>query len=110
MVDIHLHSDKGQMAPVMDFLLAIAAVIVVFVARIGLVLDDAARARTAADAAALAGAVEGYGAANTLAEANGGTLASFEFQGSTVTVVVTVGQATAEASAVVAFDWVLPGS
>jgi hypothetical protein len=66
---------------------------------------DAARARTAADAAALAGASGGRRAAAALAESNGARLISYEalpgreFPGSGVVVVVAVGEARAAARA-----------
>lgn len=52
---------------------------------------DAARARTAADAAALAGAVDGEAAARVVAAANGGTVETFEASGADVRVRVRVG-------------------
>jgi hypothetical protein len=66
---------------------------------------DAARARTAADAAALAGASAGRGAATALAESNGGHLVSYrsvaggESSAPGVVVVVAVGEARAAARA-----------
>jgi outer membrane lipoprotein SlyB len=62
-------------------------------------LGERARARTAADAAALAGVVEGEGAAKALALANGGELRSFTRSGDEVVVRVVVGDAEASARA-----------
>ena len=91
--------DRGQATP-----LAVAMVAVVLVALVGLVpfgraLADRAHARTAADAAALAGAAEGEGGARALAEANGAVLLSFERRGVEVVVRVRVGRADAYARA-----------
>lgn len=91
--------DRGQATP-----LALAMVVIVLAALIGLVpvgrvLADRAHARTAADAAALAGAVDGEEAARTLAESNGADLLSFEQRGSEVVVRVQVGGADAYARA-----------
>lgn len=61
---------------------------------------DAAAAQTAADAAALAGVLDGPATARALAEANGGALVSFERVGTTdVRVRVRVGTAVAIARA-----------
>jgi hypothetical protein len=79
-------------------------VAVVTVALVALVpaaraVADRARARTAADAAALAGAVEGEQAARDLAGANGATLVAFERDGDEVVVQVEVGEVDAYARA-----------
>lgn len=72
---------------------------------VGPVLIDQNRARSAADAAALAGALEGRQAAATVATANGATLVSWderpgELPGArTVMVEVAVGTVTARARA-----------
>ena len=63
----------------------------------GLVAHE--RARTAADAAALAGVTGGRGAAATMAAANGGVLVSWARDGSEVTVTVRVGDHRALARA-----------
>jgi hypothetical protein len=68
--------------------------------RLGSDAVDAGRARTAADAAALAGAAGGEGAARTVAGANGGVVVSFRAAGSEVQVQVRVGRASAVAQAV----------
>lgn len=62
-------------------------------------LVDATRARSAADAAALAGVTDGPDAAAELAVRNGGQVVSWTRDGDTVTVVVRVGDAAATASA-----------
>ena len=69
--------DRGQAMPLVVGVLAVVAVLV---AALGVVAGhsiDAARARTAADAAALAGVEAGEAAAEALAHANGGVLVEF---------------------------------
>lgn len=66
------------------------------------VLDDLLerqRARTAADAAALAGVADGRGAAVELARANGGVLVAWSESNDVVTVTVRVGDRAATARA-----------
>ena len=58
-----------------------------------------AQAQTAADAAALAGAPDGRGAAEELAEANGAVLGQFDATGGSVRVEVTLGAERAVAAA-----------
>ena len=60
---------------------------------------DAARARTAADASALAGASADEAAARRVAMLNGGVLESYRESADGVVVVVSVGTATATARA-----------
>ena len=86
-----------------------AMALVVVAARLGTVVNDSAQARTAADAAALAGAVNGAHAADELARANGGELVSFRRTVDGVEVVVRFGDvlARAEATAVVSWHHVL---
>ena len=93
--------DRGQALPWMMMVVAAAMTLVVVAVRLAIVVDDAARARTAADAAALAGAAVGEPAARDLAERNGADLLSFEHTWRGVRVEVRIGdvQARAEASA-----------
>ena len=70
--------DRGQALPWMMMVVAAAITLIVVAVRLAIVVDDAARARTAADAAALAGAAAGDLAARDLAERNGDELLSFE--------------------------------
>ncbi len=63
------------------------------------VLDDRARARTAADAAALAGAADGERTAREVAGANGAHLVEIERNGDEVVVQVRVGEVEAYAKA-----------
>ena len=60
---------------------------------------DAARARTAADAAALASVRDGRDAGAAIAAANGGTIVEWDHVGDDVIVTVRVGDAVATARA-----------
>jgi hypothetical protein len=91
--------DRGQILPFVALLLVLGAGALVLIVQVGGVLDERARATTAADAAALAGAAEGEGAARTLAALNGGTVESFEVEGADTVVAVRVGRAVATARA-----------
>ena len=79
--------------------LAIAAALAVGVSQVGLAAIEDSRAATAADAAALAGAADGAGAASEAASRNGANLVSLRQNGQVTSVVVSVGNATAEAHA-----------
>lgn len=100
-----MRGDRGQAMPWLLLVVLLAMALVAFAARLGPVVDDAARARTAADAAALAGAVEGEGSARSLAAANGAVLVSFARTGSGVAVVVQVGDVRARAQARATSTW-----
>jgi outer membrane lipoprotein SlyB len=91
--------DHGQAAPLAVALVAIALVALVAVGHFAVGVLDAARARTAADAAALAGAVAGREAAAQVAAANGAVLVSYRDDGLVVSVEVTVDGARSSASA-----------
>jgi hypothetical protein len=83
--------ERGQVAPLLA-LFAVAIGLACFgLGRFGAGAVSAASARTAADAAALAGAVGGKEAAAGLARENGGRLESFEAAGGDVRVRVRVG-------------------
>lgn len=92
-------SERGQATPLVAVALLLAAVVLVGLAALGAGAIDAARARTAADAAALAGAADGRGAAAALAKVNGGRLDAYLADGAEVTVTVSVGRASARARA-----------
>lgn len=108
-------TDGGQAVPLMLVVLLAAVVAVVATIEVGRLLNDSARARTAADAAALAGASAGRAEAARLATANGGQLLSYaedrpagsddEVQ---VTVAVQVGRVSRSARAEAAVEWVAP--
>ncbi len=94
----------------MVVVLLASALVVSAITRLGSAADDAARARTAADAAALAGAAQGFDAATQLAEANGGDLVDYQALGNQVEVRVQVGSAVAVARAERTVVWENPGS
>ena len=91
--------DRGQAAVLAIGVVAVLAVVLVAIGRFGRHLDDAARARTAADAAALAGVHGGRVRAQQLAADNGGHLVAFTAIGHDVLVTVRVDSATATARA-----------
>ncbi len=102
------HRERGQSIPFMVLLLLATGVVVVAITRLGVAAEDAAQARTAADAAALAGAAKGYAFAKELAQANGGVLLDFQEFGSFVEVKVRVGSNTATARAESVVEWTKP--
>ena len=92
--------ERGQVVPFVALLLVLTAGAALMVGRLGGAAADRARAVTAADAAALAGAGRGGKvAAETLAVANGGRLLGFTSSAHEVRVIVAVGGATATARA-----------
>ncbi len=93
--------DRGQATVLVAVAVAFTAVVALGLTRVGLATLDRAGAQAAADASALAGAAEGRGAAEEVAAANHGRLATFQVVGSDVVVTVRVGdeQATARARA-----------
>ena len=78
---------------------ATATVAMLALANVGRAVVDRTGARTAADAAALAGVAGGRGAAEELAAANGGVLEELRTIGSAVEVRVRVGTAQASSRA-----------
>ena len=91
--------EAGQIVPMAALVLAIVMLIGLLVVRLGLQVDERARAQSAADAAALAGATEGEDVAGSVTEANGAVLESFVVRGSEVEVVVRYGDERATARA-----------
>ena len=81
---------RGQALPGLTVVGALTALVVLGLGRIGAVVVARAEAQTAADAAALAGAVHGRSAADRLAAANGGHLLSWTAAGAEVEVVAEV--------------------
>jgi hypothetical protein len=86
--------------PLVAVLVLLAAIAIVVLGLVGARLGDRARARTAADAVALAGAASGRDAADQVAAANRAVVVEWHPDGDGVTVVVQVGDATARARAV----------
>lgn len=91
--------DYGQTLPLVAALLVLLGALTAVVIETAVILDDRAQARTAADAAALAGAVDGETAARELAARNGARLEEYALEDGEVTVVVRVGRARARARA-----------
>jgi uncharacterized membrane protein len=96
---MRIRSDRGQLAPLYAVIVLVAAGAIVLLAQLGVLATHRAHARTAADAAALAGAAEGRPAAEEVAAANGAVLESFVVTGSDVEVRVRVGSTHATARA-----------
>jgi hypothetical protein len=92
-------SERGQVLPFIALVIVVAGMAAVAIGRLGQGAVDRARARTAADAAALAGAADGEAAARRFAAANGGILLSFRAEGADVEVAVRVRNAEATARA-----------
>ena len=92
-------SERGSATPFVVLALVTAGVLALQVGRLGGAAAARARAQTAADASALAGAAEGRNAARALAEANGARLVDYEELGSDTRVVVELGSATARGRA-----------
>jgi hypothetical protein len=91
--------DSGQVVPLAAALMVLTVAALVALVPAAEALADRARASTAADAAALAGAAEGEDAARRLAAANGAELVEFRREGEEVVVRVRVGMVQAEARA-----------
>jgi hypothetical protein len=91
--------DRGQIVPLAAAMVALCCVVLLALVPVASALDDRARARTAADAAALAGAADGDQTARQIAEANGADLVELERTGDQVVVQVRVGEVEAYARA-----------
>jgi hypothetical protein len=91
--------DAGQAMPLVLAVLALAVVVLLALVPLAQGATERAQARTAADAAALAGAAEGQEVAREVAAANGAELVSWHSAGVDVWVEVTVGDAGAVARA-----------
>jgi uncharacterized membrane protein len=92
-------SDRGQLAPLYAVIVLVAGGAMVLLAHLGVLAVHRAHARTAADAAALAGAADGRSAAEEVARSNGAVLDSFLVDGTDVEVRVHVGSTHATARA-----------
>jgi hypothetical protein len=91
--------DKGQASPLLALLVVVAVVAALVVSELGATVTDRARARTAADAAALAGVAGGRVAAEAMAAADHGSLERFVVANGDTDVTVRVGRAQATARA-----------
>jgi len=96
---VRTRDDAGQALPLLLLVVALAAVSIVGAAEFGARLVREAHAQSAADAAAVAGALGDEPAARSLAARNGAVLVSYRAEGVTVTVVVAIGPVTATARA-----------
>jgi hypothetical protein len=92
-------SERGQAAPFAAMVVALAVVLTLAIARLAGGLVDAARARTAADAAALAAVLGGRAAAERLAAEHHASLVQWSRAGQDVLVTVRVGDAVVTARA-----------
>jgi hypothetical protein len=92
-------NDDGQIVPLAAGLVGLCCVALLALAPVARALDDRARARTAADAAALAGAADGERAAHEVAGANGADLLEIERNDDEIVVQVRVGEVEAYARA-----------
>jgi hypothetical protein len=92
-------TERGSLLPLLGLILLLAATCALAIGRVGEAAVARARARTAADAAALAGAAEGRAAAVELARDNGARLTGYEVRGRDVRVTVRWGRAAAGARA-----------
>ncbi len=94
------HGQRGQVLPLVAVIVVVAAGAALVLARLGTEVIDRARARTAADAAALAGVEGDRAAAERVARADGAALERYVRVGDQVEVTVRVGnfRATARAS------------
>ena len=91
--------EEGSVLPLVAAAMMLAGLLALGLGRVGQATVSRASARTAADAAALAGASEGRRAAEELARANGARMTAFERLGADVRVTVRVGGAEASARA-----------
>jgi Flp pilus assembly protein TadG len=91
--------DSGQLLPLFAVILLVACGSILLLGRLGQLAHRRAQARTAADAAALAGAAGGRSAAEDVATANGAVLVAFDVHGGDVDVRVRVGSTHAIARA-----------
>lgn len=95
----HWRHDRGQITPLLVAVLVVAGVSLLALGRLGAAAADRARAQTAADASALAGATDGRPAAERFVAANGARLVAYRSIGSDVVVTVAVRAARATARA-----------
>ena len=91
--------EGGQAVPLVAALMALAVVLMMGLGSLAGDVVDAGRARSAADAAALAGATGGRAAAVAVASRNGATVVTWSTEGGDVVVTVRVGAAIATARA-----------
>jgi hypothetical protein len=96
---MRLREEDGQAVPLAAALVAMAVVLVLALGQLAGDVVDAAHARSAADAAALAGVAGGRPASSAMCGRNRATLVAWRQEGADVVVTVRVGHATATARA-----------
>jgi len=92
-------ADRGQLLPLYALIVVVACGLLVLLAQLGQLAHRRAQARTAADAAALAGVAGGRDEADRVAVANGAELDDFRSDGGEVIVRVRLGTTHAIARA-----------
>jgi hypothetical protein len=90
-----MRTERGSVLPLVALAVVMAGGGALLLGRLGEAAVHRAAARTAADAAALAGAADGEAAARDMATANGATVLRFEVLGQDTRVTVRVGEAHA---------------
>lgn len=105
---IPLRDSRGQATPLWAVVLVLAGLLLVPTGLVIRTLTERAQAQTAADAAALAGALEGEAAARRIATDNGARLVAYRADGPTVEVIVVVGDRRATARAVRELERITP--
>lgn len=92
-------SERGQATPLWAIVLVLAGLLLVPTGLLVRATLERAEARSAADAAALAGALDGEAAARSVAERNGARLVGYDERADLVEVTVVVGDRRATARA-----------
>ncbi len=99
--------ERGSVVPLVAGVLGVVVLVAVGLGHVAQAMVERAQAQAAADAAALAGVVEGEAGAADVAARNGADLVRFDESGGATTVVVRRGRARAAAAAV--YDQSAPG-
>lgn len=94
-----MQEERGSALPLVALAMVVVGILSMGIGRLGQDAAERARARTAADAAALGGAADGRETALELAEANGGEMTFYRRIGADVRVAVRVGRSEAVARA-----------
>ena len=94
-----MEDERGQVLPLAAGIVVLAAAAMLLVVHLGHAANERARARTAADAAALAGAAEGRDAAEAISTANHAVIETYLELADGVELTVHVGAARATARA-----------
>lgn len=97
---MHFDNEHGHALALVVMVLSVLMVISVGLAELGVRAADQSRARTAADAVALAAASGGFEAGRRLAAANHATVTRLTFDGGVARATVQVGSMTATAAAI----------